>query len=276
MNLYPIEIINDAVTFEPHTYFWYTFADESPSSETPWTLTFVASEPGTSNPDTFVIYKSSGIDLSNIIFNRGNVNVQSIFIISDDDIILAGGTVYGNFIANGFNTLASTTVYGTLSAIVEPGDNSADGKLSLPLNDTTITTINYVQPTLELTYRMRQLTRSAVQTETSALRKAYYARADLRNSAGTIVGYIETYNRVSIHNDLNTFNTDTSISLYDPDKPSSIAVKFSYISATSTLTSTVKSVASAYSGKYMAPPLVTITPAGNKCVVTITDAANVR
>lgn len=245
---------------------WYTL--DTTGSAT-YNLTFKGTQ-----YDTFYIYNDSYISTENINFILGDgVQSKYIFIISTSNIQLFGGTLYGNLIASGFYTNANTTIYGSLSATDESSTTAFDGVLTFPDNNTVLTTINYVQPTLTLTYRRRQLNRSIVQTETSALRKAYHARADLRDSLGAIVGFIETFNRVAMRNGLNTFDTATSITLNDG---STMAVNFSYSSTTFTLSSTVKSVASAFSGNYIAPPLVKITPLRNQCVVTITDAANVR
>lgn len=263
-------IIDGTMSLLPVTSNWYSLPEIN--SDTVITLTFTS----TTKDDIFVIYNSdvSIVLTDNIKFRlSGPAPVNNIYFISNYDVLFSSFMLLnGNFIANGFASYYGATIHGTMSALATT-DSTSSGYL---VEGGDNVGVNYAVPTLELTYRMRQLNRSAVQTETSALRKAYHARADLRNSEGTIVGYIETFNRVAIRNGLNTFNTDTSISLYDTDTPSTIAVKFSYISATSTLTSTIKSVASAYSGKYSAPPLITITPVGNKRVVTITDAANVR
>lgn len=263
--------INGTMTLLPVTSNWYTLSVNN--GDAPWNLTFAAE----TADDVFCIYTAdSDITMENIKFNLGNAQANNIYIICNTDIyFLDGGTFYGNFIANGFSTWAPTTVNGTLSTVVASGQ-AIDGHLSLASGGkSVITTINYVQPTLTLTYRLRQLNRSIVQIEDSPLRNAYHARAELSNSLGKVVGFIETINRVAIKDSVHSVSTDTMITLFD--NLSTIALKFTYAATnTSALTSKISSVASAFSGRYTAPPHVTIRPVRNMRVVTIVDAVNHR
>ena len=217
---------------------------------------YAASEKGVARfgivDGTFIQRWWSGAHIYGIAADGDYVYAQDYGTSNILQISVADPTNYSWF----DQTVEVTTLYAT------------NGCVYAPLTSSTVmftpSTVMFT-PVVTLTYRMRQLNRSVVQTETSPLRKAYHARADLRNSRGAIVGYIEFFNRVAIHKGLNTFNTDASITLH----LSTLAVKFSYTSTNFTLPSTVKSVASAFSGMYTSPPLITIKPERNVHRVTI-------